>query len=92
MTVVVDGKKRVKIQSARPGDRFTVQITAVGKIILTPIRSAEKDVPVVKMIRTKEGFLVFPPGEGPDRAAIRAAIREDRDKFQSCSAIILPPL
>jgi hypothetical protein len=35
------------------------------------------------MIRTKEGFLMFPPGKGPDRAAIRAAIREDRDKYQA---------
>jgi hypothetical protein len=82
MTVVVDSQRRVKIPTVKPGDRFFVRTTAVGKIILTPI-GAEKDVPVVKTVRTKEGFLMFPPGKGPDRATIRAAIREDRDKFQS---------
>jgi DNA-binding IclR family transcriptional regulator len=82
MTVVVDSKKRVKIRTAQPGARFSVQTTAVGKIILTPIQP-EKVVPIVKTVRTKEGFLMFPPGKGPDRAAIRAAIREERDKFQS---------
>ncbi len=83
MTAVADNKKRVTIRTAKPGDRFDVQIMDDGKVVLTPLVPVEKEVPVVKMVRTKEGFLMFPPGKGPDRAAIRAAIREDRDKFQS---------
>jgi hypothetical protein len=83
MTAVADNKKRVTIRTAKPGDRFDVQVAQNGKVILTPLAPTEKSVPVVKMIRTKEGFLMFPPGKGPDRAAIRAAIREDRDKWQS---------
>ena len=83
MTAVADNKKRVTIRTAKPGDRFDVQVMDDGKVILTPLIPAEKEVPVVKPIRTKEGFLMFPPGKGPDRAAIRAAIREDRDKYQS---------
>jgi hypothetical protein len=83
MTAVADNKKRVTIRTAKPGDRFDVQVAQNGKVILTPLAPAEKNVPVVKMIRTKEGFLMFPPGKGPSRAAIRAAIREDRDKWQS---------
>jgi hypothetical protein len=83
MTAVADNKKRVTIRAAKPGDRFDVQVAEDGKVILTPLAPAEKKVPIVKPIRTKEGFLMFPPGKGPDRAAIRAAIREDRDKYQS---------
>ena len=83
MTAVADNKKRVTIRTARPGDRFDVQVSADGKVVLTPLVAKSEAVPVVKMVRTKEGFLMFPPGKGPDRAAIRAAIREDRDKYQS---------
>jgi hypothetical protein len=83
MTVVVDSKKRIKIPTAKPGDRFDVQIAGDGKVILTPLAPANKKVPVVKPIRTKEGFLMFPPDKRLDRATIRAAIREDRDKSQS---------
>jgi hypothetical protein len=83
MTAIADNKKRVTIRTAKPGDRFDVQVAEDGKVILTPLAPAEKKVPVVKPIRTKEGFLMFPPGKRLDRATIRAAIREDRDKFQS---------
>jgi len=83
MTAVADNKKRVTIRTAKPGDRFDVQVADDGKVILTPLVADEKKVPVVKMVRTKEGFLMFPPGKRLDRATIRAAIRKDRDKFQS---------
>jgi hypothetical protein len=86
VTAIADNKKRVTIRTAKPGDRFDVQVAEDGKVILTPLTplvEAEKKVPVVKMVRTKEGFLMFPPGKCPDRATIRAAIREDRDKYQS---------
>jgi len=35
MTVTTDEKKRVVIPSARPGDRFDVQVTSEGKVVLT---------------------------------------------------------
>ena len=75
MTVIADSRKRIILRLAKPGDRFDVQITADGKVILTPLATGEKKVPVVKPIRTKEGWLMFPPGKRPSRQAIRAAIR-----------------
>ena len=41
------------------------------------VELVEKDVPVVKPIRTREGFLMLPVKAS--RAAIRAALRADRD-------------
>jgi len=82
MTAVTDNKKRVTIRTARPGDRFDVQVSGDGKILLTPLVPKDENVPVVKAIRTREGFIMFPPGKRPSREAIRAWIREDRDKYQ----------
>jgi len=82
MTAIADNKKRLSTNTAKPGHRFDVQVSADGKVILTPLVVKTHEVPIVKMIRNKDGFLLFPPGKAPDRAAIRAAIREDRDKHQ----------
>ena len=41
------------------------------------VELVEKEVPLVKPIRTREGFLMLPVKAS--RAAIRAAIRADRD-------------
>ena len=82
MIVVADSRKRVSLKPAKPGDRFDVQITPGGKVVLTPLAPVQKKVPVVKPARTKEGWLMFPPERRPSREAIRAAIREDRDKHQ----------
>jgi len=41
------------------------------------VELVEKQVPLVKPIRTREGFLMLPVKIS--RAAIRAAIRADRD-------------
>jgi hypothetical protein len=82
MTVTTDSRKRVILKPAKPGDRFDVQIAGDGKVILTPLAPVEKKVPFVKPVRTKEGWLMFPPRNRPSRQAIRAAIREDRDKYQ----------
>ncbi len=78
MTVIADSRKRVILKPAKPGDRFDVQVTGDGKVILTPLAPAEKKVPVVKPVRTKEGWLMFPRGKRPSRQAIRTTIREDR--------------
>ena len=82
MTVTADARKRVMVRTAKPGDRFDVQVSGDGTVMLRPLVPKAEEVPVVKPIRTKEGWLMFPPGKGPDRAAIRAAIREDRDNYQ----------
>jgi hypothetical protein len=82
MTVTADHRKRVPIRTASPGQRFDVQISGDGTVTLTPLAPKRDQVPVVKPTRTKEGWLMFPSGKAPDRAAIRAAIREDRDKYQ----------
>ena len=37
MTAVADNRKRVTIKSAKPGDRFDVQVTPDGKVTLTPL-------------------------------------------------------
>ena len=82
MTAIADNKKRVTIKTAKPGDRFDVQISADGTVVLKPLVTRDDDdVPLVKMVRTKEGFLMFPKGKGPSREAILAAIREDRDVY-----------
>jgi hypothetical protein len=82
MTVIADSRKRVILKPAKPGDRFDLQLTEDGKVILTPLARVEKKVPIVKPVRTKEGWLMFPPGKRPSRESIRAAIRDDRDKHQ----------
>ncbi len=82
MTVIADSRRRVILKPAKPGDRFDVQVTADGKVVLTPLVPVQKEVPVVKPVRTKEGWLMFPPGKRPSREAIRSAIREDRDQYQ----------
>jgi hypothetical protein len=82
MTVIADSRKRVILKLAKPGDRFDVQVTLDGKVVLTPLVPVRKEVPVVKPVRCKEGWLMFPPGKRPSREAIRTATREDRDRYQ----------
>jgi hypothetical protein len=52
MTVVADSKKRVTIRSAKPGERFDVQVAGEGRFILTrlePIHSTRSaKVKIVK--------------------------------------------
>jgi hypothetical protein len=45
MTAVADNKKRVTIRTAKPGDRFDVQVAKDGKVILTPLVADEKKFP-----------------------------------------------
>jgi len=56
MTVTTDEKNRVVIPSAQPGDRFDIQVTAEGKIVLTRLELADKrdNVRLVK----KHGYTV----------------------------------
>ena len=80
-----------RFKTAKPGDRFDVQVSPDGKVTLTPlVPKNDDDVPVVKPVRTKEGFLMFPPGKGPSREQIVGAIREDRDLYQNADRSLRP--
>jgi len=91
MTAVTDNKKRVTIKTAKPGDRFDVQVAPDGTVILKPlVPKGEEDIPVVKPIRTKEGYLMFPPGQTLTREQIRTSIRQDRELYQSGNRSMRP--
>ena len=75
MTVTTDEKKRVIIPSARPGDRFVVQVISEGKLILTRLEMADKpdNVRLVK----KHGYTV---ARGT-RPITDEQVRKAMDKF-----------
>jgi hypothetical protein len=56
MTVTTDAKKRIIIPSARPGDRFDVQVSSDGKLILTRLELADKP-DNIRLIK-KNGYTV----------------------------------
>ena len=58
MTAVADNKKRVTIRTARPGDRFDVQVSGDGKIVLTKLVKQSKEAQLVKPVPYK-GLLVI---------------------------------
>jgi hypothetical protein len=76
MKVVAD--KNGRICSAAlfpPRTAFDASRQADGSVRVVPL--VEKDVPLVKPIRTREGFLMLPVKVSRER--IRAALRADRD-------------
>jgi DNA-binding IclR family transcriptional regulator len=54
MTVIADMKKRVVLPSAKPGDRFDVQISAGGRVVLTRLEPVKRKVSYAR----KGGLLV----------------------------------
>jgi hypothetical protein len=58
MTAIADNKKRVTIRAARPGDRFDVQVSGDGKIILTKLVKQSREAQLVKPVAYK-GLLVI---------------------------------
>jgi hypothetical protein len=76
MVVKADNKRRVVLPGAAPGDCFDVQVS--GSVFrLTLLKPVVEDAPLVKPVRTKEGFLMLP--SKLDRKLVAAAIRADRD-------------
>jgi hypothetical protein len=71
-TVVADSKKRVTLGGAKPGDRFEVRLSD-GKFILTRLEPVKRSAPLVRPVRTKEGFLMIP--RKLDGKSIAAAVR-----------------
>jgi hypothetical protein len=72
-TLTVDDYQRVRLPAAKPRSKFAYE--ASGNVI-TLTELVEKDVPLVKT-RKASGFVLV--DANLDRAAIRAAIRADRE-------------
>jgi len=76
MKLVADENGRLACKALfRPKRAFSVERQPDGSIRLVEL--VEKEVPIVRPVRTKQGFLML-PGK-LDRRAITAAIRADRD-------------
>ena len=74
MTVTADAKKRVVLPPARPGERFDVQISSNGKLVLTPLIPDERPNQV-KLVR-KHGYLVAVSSRPITQEQVRAAMDE----------------
>ena len=84
MTVTADAKKRVVLPPAKPGDRFDVQLSDDGRLVLTPlIPKPEPRKVVVKLARHGDGlFLQIPKGYKLAPDAIEQAVAEERESRQ----------
>ena len=81
MKLVTDERCRIESRELfNPNTAYEVERKGNGRVELVELEVSE--VPEVKAVRTKEGFVMFPPGKGPGRSAISASVREDRDKHQ----------
>jgi hypothetical protein len=70
MTVIADAKRRVVLPPVKPGDRFDVQLSANGKLVLTPLVPDERSSQV-KLVR-KHGYLVAVSSRPITQAQTRA--------------------
>ena len=76
MTAIADSKKRVTISAAQPGDRFDVQESGDGKIVLTKLVRQFVEAQLVKPV-PYEGLLVI-EGELDQEQLVRD-VHEERD-------------
>ncbi len=76
MTAIADNKKRVLIRAARPGDRFDIQVSGDGKIVLTRLAKQSKEAQLVKPVPYK-GLLVI-EGELDQEQLVRD-VHEERE-------------
>lgn len=74
VTAIADNKKRVTIRTARPGDRFDVQVSADGKVVLTPLLPADKPRQI-RLIK-KHGFTVATGGPPITQEQVRKLLDE----------------
>ncbi len=76
MKLVADQRGRLtSAELFRPGAAFNVEKHPDGSIRIMEL--VEKETPLVKPVRTEEGFVMLP--SKLDRQAVAAAIRADRD-------------
>jgi hypothetical protein len=74
MTVIADKKKSVILPTAKPGDRFDLQVISEGKILLIPLAAAPKSANV--KIEKKDGFTVGVLDRPINEQAIKEALIE----------------
>ena len=74
MTVTADAKRRVVLPPAKPGDRFDVQISTNGKLVLTPLIPDER-FNKVKLVK-KHGYTVAVTSRPITQAQTRAYLDE----------------
>ena len=75
MTVVADAKKRVVLPPVKPGDRFDVQVSGNGKLVLTPLVPDERPNKA-HLVRCDEGYLVAVSERPITQEMVRAAMDE----------------
>ncbi len=75
MTVVADEKNSVTLPTAKPGDRFDLQVISEGKILLTPLSSTSAQSGNVR-IEKKDGFTVGVLDHSIDEPALSEALNE----------------
>ena len=75
MTVIADKKKRVVLPTAKPGDRFEVQVIGAEEVRLTlmnPAPKAEK----ARLVRGPNGYLLAVGSRNITQEEVRAAMDE----------------
>ena len=75
MTVVADSKKRVTLKPAKPGDRFDVQVSEDGSLILRRLEPVEAR-PAKIRIEKRGGYTVGVSDRPMDEAALKQALEE----------------
>lgn len=75
MTVVADEKNSVTLPTAKPGDRFDLQVISEGKILLTPLASTPAPAANVR-IEKKDGFTVGVLDHPIDEQALAEALKQ----------------
>ena len=74
MIATTDEKKRVMIPSAEPGERFDIQLTPEGKVILTRLDAIEKQE-TVRLVK-KHGYTVAQGTRPITQEQVRRALDE----------------
>jgi hypothetical protein len=75
MTVTADEKKCVLLPTAKPGDKFEIQMVGVDKIVLTRLEPVTRESSEVRLEK-KDGFTVLAGGPRFDEATIRSLLDE----------------
>ena len=56
MTVIADSRKRVILKPVKPGDRFDVQVSPDGRVVLTPLVPVNK-ADTIRLVK-RHGYTV----------------------------------
>lgn len=80
VTLKADNRSRVKLPGVKPGEVFAWEKSG-ETVRLTPVKPVEEDIPLVKLVRDRDGYYHFPKNVKISRSAIAAAIRADRNDF-----------